>query len=344
LPKALFHLLAFVLKPWHRLVFLLASFGPISVLLGHLYNLGPMVRLFIVIEGPATALMVFAWRRSVTLGDQEFRLSLRSGLVGGVIGTLGYDLVRIPMHLFGFNPLSPIRFYGVWITGVDHATWLTDLAGLGYHFFTGVTFAWMYAIVALRCNWLWAVAWALGLESLAVASVFGEVFALRGAYDVLALAFAAHLFYGGPLGVVCQHPERSLAWFTPLARAGGAWITGFVLVLFAAWFCTAWQPLRPIKHVRAREIIVGPDALYPGLIDIGVDSDVLLRNEAGASVNLLHRSPGTAEEKLTIDTSNHCTLQLRTAGIHQLLTADKPWRSIFIAVRRNGDYRPEMRK
>jgi len=338
------HLSGFQLKQGHRVVFALASFGSISLLLGHLYNIGSMARLFVVIGLPSAVLMVIAWRRGVRLGDQEFRLSLRTGFVGGVIGTLGYDLVRIPVHLFGLNPLSPIRFYGVWITGADHATWLSDVAGLAYHFSNGITFAWTYAIVAQRRHWSWAVAWAFVLESLAVISAFGEVFAIRAAYDVLAVAFAAHLFYGVPLGLVCQHPKHALAWLTPLARTGGAWITGLALLWFAAWFCTAWQPLRPITHVGNREVMIGPDALYPGLVDVSAGSDVTLRNETGASLNLIHRGPGSPGEKFTLSATDHPSLRFRAPGVHQLLTPDKPWRSIFITVHRNGDYRPEMKK
>jgi len=335
------HSPAFLLKQCHRLVFTLASFGSIALLLGHLYNAGSMARLFMVIGLPATALMLIAWRRGVRLDDREFRLKLRAGCAGGMIGTLGYDLVRIPMHLLGMNPLSHIRFYGVWITGADHATWLTDLAGLGYHFSNGVTFAWMYAIVALRRHWLWAVAWALVLESLAVISVFGEVFAIRTAYDILAVAYAAHLFYGAPLGWSCQHPERALAWFTPLARTGGVWITGVAVVLFSAWFCTAWQPLQPITHVPPREVIIGPDALYPGLIDVSAGSSVTLRNKTGTSTTLIHRGPGIPAhpETITLNATDPSTLQLHTPGVHQLLTSRNPWRSIFLTVHRDGDYR-----
>jgi len=334
----------FLLKRSHRLVFTVANFGSISILLGHLYNFGSMARLFLIVGLPTAVLMFLAWRRGVRLGDQEFRLNLGAGLVGGVIGTLAYDLVRIPMHFFGLNLLVPIRFYGVWITGANHATWVTDLAGLCYQFSNGITFGWMYSIVASRHHWLWAVAWALVLETIAMISAFGEVFAVRTTYDVLAVAFAAHVFYGVPVGLCCQNPKRALAWFTPFARAGGAWITGLALLWFAAWFCTAWQPLRSITDVNGLEVMIGPDALYPGVIDLGAGSDLILRNQTSARVNLIHRGPGVLDEKFTLNATDHRALQFRSPGVHQLLTPDKPWRSIFITVNRNGDYRMESKQ
>ncbi|MFO1485067.1 MAG: hypothetical protein U1F71_17035 [Verrucomicrobiaceae bacterium] len=333
----------FLPSSWHVCAFGFASFGSIALLLGQLYRCGSMNRLFWVVGLPCIVIMACSWWRGVKAGDTEFLLRLKAGLVGGLLGTLGYDLVRIPLHCMGLNPLTPIRHYGVWITGGDHSTWLTDLAGLAYHFSNGITFAWMYALAACRRHGAWAVVWALVLETLAVFCVFGEVFAIRTAYDVLTVAYAAHLFYGAPLGWACRRPEQALAWFQPLARRGGAWMTGLGMLALALWFPFAWQPSAPNHTNKPGEVAVGPDAIRPGILDLNAGSIVMLRNEAPEPVKLIHRRPGkraVAVDEILLETQGTHPLRLQDSGIHQLLAPGRPWRSIFISVQSNGDYRP----
>ncbi|MEZ0275442.1 MAG: hypothetical protein ACAH88_11105 [Roseimicrobium sp.] len=323
--------------------FWLACFSSIALLLGHLYSVAAMNRLFWLLALPCAVIMLVALRFAASRRDHDFMLRFWTGAIGGILGTIGYDIVRIPLHHAGLNPFAPIRFYGVWITGSDHSTSLTDLAGFVYHFSNGITFGWIYSFLLLRWHWLWAVLWALLLESVAVFCVFGEVFAIRKAYGVLGVAYAAHLFYGAPLGWICQRPEQGMAWFRPLGHTGGAWLSLLATALLVIWFPLAWQRAPAAGLVPPREIHLGPQSFYPGILDVPMESRLTLRNPMTTPVKLVLRHPGAAAhtpEHLSLAPGEAREIKLSETGIFQLLAPDLPWRSVLIAVHRDGDYRP----
>lgn len=327
---------------WRRGIFWLGSFASIASLLGHLYALAPMWQLALVLWLPLSLAMLAVALWTVKAGDEDFLLRLRAGFLGGLWGTLGYDLVRVPLHLLGANPLTPIRAYGIWLAGAGHSTPGTDLLGLAYHFSNGITFGWIYAFLMLRRHWLWGIAWGLLLETLAVLTPFGEVFALRRAYGALSLAFAAHLFYGYPLGRVCQQPEVALQAAFPLHRTRAGLATLALLAAFLAWFLFAWQIPGRQPALRPAEVVVGPDALYPGWSDLPLGAVVALTNTLPDRIQLRLRAPGNASamQEMVLDANATRALRLDRPGIYQLLVPGRRWRSIFLAVRKAGDYRP----
>jgi hypothetical protein len=50
--------------------------------------------------------------------------------------------------------------------------------------------------------------WGLVLETATIATPFADSYAIRGKWDLIAIAYAAHLAYGVPLGVVVQRAAR----------------------------------------------------------------------------------------------------------------------------------------
>jgi hypothetical protein len=333
-----------------RLVFWFACFASIAMLLAQTYGLAPMSYTATRLMLPAALVMAAVWLWAIRARDAGLLLRLRAGLLGGMWGTIGYDLVRVPFHLAGQNPFVPIRGYGVWIAGAATSSPATDLVGLAYHASNGVTFAWIYAIVALRRHWGWAVAWGLALESLAVFSAFGEVFAIRHAYGALILAYAAHVFYGYPLGRACRQPERLLASMRPVLGTARGWMTILAAVWFAIWFLTAWQspgsaaPADP--PAPAGTIRVGPTALHPGWTERTVGSEITLENRLDREADLRVRRPGRpAREAMVVRLApgERRAIPLPDRGIHQVLITNAPWRSVFVGVRDGADYRPANR-
>lgn len=322
----------------HVAMFLL-SFASIALLLGHLYDLGSMSGLART-AGAASAIAMVALLVGPFHRDEEFWTCVRAGLVGGLLGTLGYDLVRIPLHYWGFNPFPPIRGYGVWITGSTASTPWTDLAGFLYHLSNGVTFGWMYAFVALRRNRWWAVGWGLVLETLAVVTAFGVVFGLRTAYGTVAIAYFAHLAYGWPLGWICERPER-LRRFLPVHRRAWGAATVWIALVVALWFVTAWQPLSCAP--APGEILIGPEAMCPGWTDASRFTNLRLVNRDSQAIQLRHRRPGrfqTDGEAIDVPPGASVSLPLLEPGIHQLLAPGTDWRSVLVSVHEDGDYRP----
>ena len=130
---------------------------------------------------------------------QIFNLVL-VGAVGGLIGTFGYDLIRVPFMLMGSRIFAPINMYGVWIADASYGSGFTDTIGWLYHFSNGITFGILYALFMKGKSIWWAIAYALLLETIFVVSPFGELFGLTTKPLSLVAAYVGHIAYGYPLG------------------------------------------------------------------------------------------------------------------------------------------------
>lgn len=286
----------------------------------------------------AAGAMLGAWVWARRAGDEAFLLRVRAGLVGGLLGTIGYDIVRIPFDIAGSNTLSPIHVYGVWVTGSESSVLWTDLVGFAYHLSNGITFAWMFSFVMLRRHWAWAIVWGLMLESLAVFSSFGEVFAIRRASYPLLLAYFGHVWYGVPLGLYCQHPERLKTW--PLFSKP-AWIVGVVgNACVCLWFVLFQYA--GMAYVESRNVRVGPNSIRPTWRDMAAGAPLKLHNVTGSPIDVLIRTPTAAGHEIvrhTILPVGPLVVTPEYPGIYQIQAVDQSWRSVFVAVHRDGQYR-----
>lgn len=159
-------------------------------------------------------ILAYAYRH-----DPSLEKALRVGCWGGLAGTVGYDLVRVPFHLYGFRVFAPIQAYGVWLLDADRSSGLTEAVGWLYHFSNGITFGIMYALVASGRHWGWGVLWGLCLESIVLSTPFARIFHMQGNWPAIAIAYGAHVAYGYPLGLIVQRGHdltRPLKW--------GAWL------------------------------------------------------------------------------------------------------------------------
>lgn len=301
----------------------LLSFGSIVALLGWLGGIAPMWWLGLLASLPTfVALGVLAVHARGAL-----RETLHAGLWGGLWGTLGYDLVRVPVHLAGLNPFAPIRSYGVYLLDAPHATAATDLLGVAYHLSNGLTFGVLYAIPMRGRSPGWGLAWGLALESLAVATPFGAVYGIRDAPVALVVAYAAHLWYGLPLGLACRDPaglarrlEGGLG-----ARVGVA--SALALGAFVAWFLFAWEPpgaVRPASGIVA----MGPGSAISGWTRVDAGTPVRLENHDGAP--LQWAIAGVGEGRL--GPGEHAVVALPRPGIFVLSVRDRGWRSAAVSV------------
>lgn len=133
------------------------------------------------------------------VGGQDVTDRLHRGIWGGMAGVAGYDWIRVPFHEGGMNPFAAIRSYGMWLSGADQSSLLSDTTGILYHLLNGIGFGIAYTIVAPRnrqAALAGAVVWGVMLEVFAVVSPFADVYHLRGWTAPVILAFFAHLFYG----------------------------------------------------------------------------------------------------------------------------------------------------
>ena len=96
-------------------------------------------------------------------------------IVGGVLGlaaTLVYDAVR-PVLIWAmqvpYEPFRAIRIFGMLMTGRPEFDSVTLAAGWTYHFWNGISFGMMFALMRPRGGALAGLAWGMGLQLMMMA-------------------------------------------------------------------------------------------------------------------------------------------------------------------------------
>lgn len=250
--------------------------------------MGPVV---LGVAGPGLVLLLVVGLRA----RGELASDLALGALGGLLGTFAYDLFRLPFHLAGLRVFATISAFGLWLLDAPASSRWTEVAGWSYHFLNGITFGIMYALFMRGRHWAWAVLWGVALEGLAVASAFGEVFALRGNHTALAIAFAGHVAYGVPLGLVVWRGARVQAWMATVPA--GAWAFAGILCA-AALVSPLWDPAR----VAADEgrppgtFAVEGARLAPAWLRLERGGTVRFSNPSGEPARIRIRPPDAVHE------------------------------------------------
>lgn len=236
---------------WLRGLVALCGLLNVAALLAWVMGLGAFHVWFLATGVPALAVLVAVAVRIARDPERDpyLRRALVAGTVGGLLGTIGYDLFRIPFIVGGLRLFAPIDSYGVLLLDAGASSQLTGLAGWSYHFTNGIGFGIAYAVVALGRRWPWAVLWGLILESATLVTPFADSYAIAGKWDLIAIAYAAHLAYGIPLGLVVQ---RATAWRDlrrPIAVPSWAQLTALAVGLVAWLQPTLDVPRAPVTRV-----------------------------------------------------------------------------------------------
>lgn len=221
----------------------------VAPLLAWLWNLGSFaswygVMLPVVVLGFLTIGLVSA--KAPDLADT--RAALVSGFFGGLLATIGYDLVRVPFVVFGGVQLfAPIQSFGILALNAGHSSPATDWAGWSDHFLNGIGFGIAFAMVALGRRWAWGILWGCTLETLTLLTPYAREYAIAGHWDLIALALGAHLVYGTLLGVVVQRGSS----FTANADHVSRWTTAAAALGVAVVLALALRPDRAADDLRS---------------------------------------------------------------------------------------------
>lgn len=158
---------------------------------------------------PAATLLVFA----VLIGQRRFeRLHAFSrviliGAACGLIATLVYDAVR-PLLIYAmgsrYDPFRAIPLFGQLITSLAPTDQRALLAGWAFHFWNGVSFGVIYALVRPMGGWLTGLAWGLGLQVLMMAAYPRLLQARLDDPAFMATGLIGHSFWGVVLGVTVR--------------------------------------------------------------------------------------------------------------------------------------------
>ncbi len=318
----------------HRLAFFLLGGTSVASLLAWVYGLGSFRTWFLLVSVPGQLAMVVLAVLATRRHDRdELRVLLMAGVVGGLLGTLGYDLFRVPFVMAGLRVLAPIDSYGVLAAGATSSSAWTGLLGWSYHFSNGIGFGIAYAMLAPRRHWGWGIAWALLLETATVVSPFASQYALRTEDGFklvpIAIAYAAHVPYGYALGRVVQRPD---GWARDIRRLGGLAVPtmlALVAVGLALWL-RPWSPSPDAEAGRALD--EGPSALIVGQRF----EPEWLRTRVGGCVTFDNRddeayeiaAPGVVAS-VPPGRSEVCFLE---AGVHRVRTTDEPYAGGFVIV------------
>ncbi len=305
---------------WVRGLVALAALLNVAPLLAWVYGLGPFHVWFLAVSVPALALLVGVAVRTARRpeADPHLRLALVAGTLGGLLGTLGYDLFRIPFIVSGLRLFAPIDSYGILLLDARASSSLTGFAGWSYHFANGIGFGIAYAIVALGRRWPWAVLWGVVLETATIVSPFADSYGIRGKWDLIAIAYAAHLAYGIPLGLIVQ---RAVRWDP---RRPTTIPVGVPLVGLAVGLVLWLRPGPSVPQQPATDVVDG--RFVPEWVRIRP-------GESAAVTNTDEKA--YAGERLEIEAGATAEVCDDEIGAHRIRVEDEPYSGGFLLV--DGD-------
>lgn len=186
------------------------AFLSFACLLGQFFELWTMHTFGCWVLPPATALLaLIAYRaRRQRAGVANPHTWIVRGAVGGVVAAVAYDLYRLPFVLGGAPLFKVFPIFGQLLLDADEPTWLVQLLGWAYHFSNGAALGIMFLAMVVRPNprvLFWgAVAWALFIEAMLLATPYTNFFALKLDGRFLFLTISAHLVFGITLGWWCR--------------------------------------------------------------------------------------------------------------------------------------------
>ena len=175
---------------------------------------------FVSLPALVVVVAIGVWAQRVA--RQPFFNRLAVGVIAGFIATLAYDGVRwaiqetAPLDYDGFRSIS---IFGSLILSKPETALDARIAGRTYHFWNGISFGVMYALVAGPARWYWGLAWGMALEMMMI-GIYPVAFAIqRSDPAFLAISMTGHAAYGAVLGLLAERwcdraplPVRRSAW------------------------------------------------------------------------------------------------------------------------------------
>lgn len=309
-------------------IVLLMGLGSVLPLLAWVYGLGSFAVWFWVQAVPGLVVIVgialWVQRRG---NHQALAVAIAAGAIGGVVGTILYDVCRVPFVVGGIRLFAPISSYGLLMIDATHGDRLTETLGWFYNFANGTAFGVAYAMIGLGRRWWWAIPWALWLETMTIVTPYAGVYGIAGHLDIIAIAYGAHVFYGIGLGVVV---ERAGRWRSVSeAFVPASW----VLVGVAAVLLLLGQPWLsdPANTEAAGEaqpaVVVRDDRFRPEWVRIGTEECLLVVNR-DAQAHHLSAPPG-AEELTPGSAVRYC---FPDGGIKRVQLDGVPYSGGFVIV------------
>jgi hypothetical protein len=135
------------------------------------------------------------------------------GFIGGLVGTVAYDVTRVSGLLVKFTGFEVIHKFGLLITGSLELTWTAWIIGWAYHFLNGGVFGITFALMlGRRATVLTGIAWGILLE-IAMVITYPPTFGIDMGWGSVGLtvSFLGHAAYGATLGYTLKRVALKLA-------------------------------------------------------------------------------------------------------------------------------------
>jgi len=314
-----------------RVALVTLGFSSVASLLGWVYGIASFSVLFrfVTVPGVIALLAIAVW--SSTGDHSNVHQVIKVGAIAGLIGTVGYDLFRIPfIYGGGFLLLSPIESYGVLATGANTSNGWTDFIGWAYHFSNGIGFGIAYAALAMHRRWGWGVVYAMALETATVVTPFASAYQLSGKYFVIGVAYAAHVPYGLALGKLSQDPERTMHHLGILGRRTASTALVATTIGLALWL-RPWSLDPDIE--RGRQVADGPSMI----IQAGRVSPEFVVLKPGECATILNSDQEVRGVKLegvdtAVDANRSSSLCPTDTGVHHIRSDAGPFKGGFLIV------------
>jgi len=190
-------------------IFLLASLS-FACLLGTFYGLWGMKPFACLVLVPATLVLagIAVATRNRPRGVSSPCTWIVEGALAGVAAAVIYDLFRLPFVLNGYPLFAVFPKFGQMLLGAAPTDTgaAVQVTGWAYHFSNGaalgIMFLAMVATASKKVLFWGAVAWAVVVEILLLATPYYSFFDLRLPFGIfLALTLSAHIVFGVALGL-----------------------------------------------------------------------------------------------------------------------------------------------
>lgn len=185
-----------------------------AAILAHAFGPLPLSFAAPFVVFPTAALLVglILIRRRLHARLHHFASTLIVGARWGLGATWCYDAVRPVLKLafgFSFNPYRAMPIFGQLITGRPPTDAVAIGAGWLYHFWNGISFGMMFALVRPQGGVLAGVLWAMILQGLMMAAYPSFLQARLDDVGFLITGIVGHALWGAVLGFGIRREGRN---------------------------------------------------------------------------------------------------------------------------------------
>ncbi len=305
-----------------RLFLFLACLPSGSAVLAEVYGVASLHDVVWYAAVPGYLTLIGAWFYARRIRNASLADALLIGSLGGFLGTIGYDVARIPFVLAGQNVYMPNSTYGLWILNAAASSRFTETVGWSYHFANGITFGIMYALFMRGRHWAFGVVWAFVLETIALLSPYGSIYHLAGSPLRIGIAYYGHVGYGLPLGLMVARwgaTSRILRSLPTVVR-----LVAIVIPLAAVTGSLTSVSAQLVDAGAENGRFVVEDArLTPGFLRPLGPREVALQNTCNAHSEIVM----DATQNISLAPCQRLRLTNLQPGIHQLFVRSSNYRS-----------------